>query len=531
MAAPLDDNGHLNTAAFVTPTTPGAYVLPTNIGGTCCLGRGDDSKRGSHCDIKSAPLETKTCNAGDTRGATCLGWTCCVCHVLRKCTCNFINALRQRHGAKRIDATRDLWDEVSEPWAKLFESIRGEYAVSPMRIYEIWLAKWAQGKQKSIRLSRERDRVLGDKIKAMIKRECYHRLPKKARLIQFYRTLATQAEYGPEFYALQKVLCSHLNQYSMGDGIDVTFASGMNADDLTTWMLNVSQRATHYLERDGANWDSTMGPMAAAFRQRLYKIVDPELAAFAELGNEVDGFGVLPDGVVRYRMCYGVKSGHNDTTLGNSILNAAIAMATMRRLGMRGSIIVAGDDLLIACHGDFDLDAYIRAERDYGIVPEAAKFSSPNDVTFCSGMFFGPTCAYVPIPGRLLKRLWWTTKPPHAVEAYRRGVARGLMPACHDIPIVRQFLAKFDSDGAAGVSDKGYKYIGVHHNLGADTIKVFAARYGVDPDAVRECEEWLRGLPAAPLLLVHPLFDRIFEVDEASIESREKIMHPVRGDH
>jgi hypothetical protein len=409
---------------------------------------------------------------------------------------------------------------VFEPWRALFERLRGEYAVTAMREYPTWLAKWSEGKQKSITLSRLRDQCMAGKLKAMIKRECYHRLPKKARLIQYYANLCTQSEFGPEFYALQKVLCKELQQLDMGDGIDVTFASGMNAAQITAWMATVSPWTVAYLERDGANWDSSLGEMCANFRCRLYAVIDERLAQFARDGNCVSAYGVLPDGIVRYLMEYGVKSGHNDTTLGNSIVNAAIAMAVMKQLGLRGSIIVAGDDLLIAVRSDFDLAAYIAAERAYGIVPEAGKFYSHKHVTFCSGIFLGDSCAYLPTPGRLLKRLWWTTKPPHQTTAYLRGVARGLWPSCHDVPIVRVLLSKFDSAGAAGQTDKGFQYIGVEHDLGDAALAAFAERYDVPVSDVVACEAWLRTLPAEPLILVHPLLERISIVDETDITER-----------
>lgn len=506
---------------FAPPPSTGAYVLPTNVGGTTCLGRGDPTKRGDHCEILSAPRDIPgVCTTGHTKGATLVGWSTRVVHMLRKCPCNFVNALNQRHGAKRREPERFLADDVLPQWAAIFRTLVGPYAACEYRDDDTWLATRPAGKRKAILHSRAHDDVLPNKIKAFVKSEVATSA-KKARLIQAYINDATMSFMGPQFYSLQKVACAEFNRREVSPGIDVTFSSGMNATGISAWMKAVvADGATAFYERDGANWDSTMGPWAAHFRHELYDLIDSELRKFAEAGDCIKGFGAFKAGLVRYLMEYGVKSGHYDTTLGNSIINAAIAHAVMLRLGLKGSIIVAGDDLVIAMRSDFDLDEFMRCERQYGIEPEAGKFFSPAHVTYCSGIFVGEDCLYVPTPGRLFQRLWWAVRPPAALEAYKRGVAKGLLPACHDLPVLRIFLSKFDTDGIVGRSDKGYQFIGVDQDLGGVDYLSFSRRYGISEHDLRECEAWLEQLPNTPLLLVHPVLDRIVEVDTVDITQR-----------
>jgi len=228
---------------------------------------------------------------------------------------------------------------------------------------------------------------------------------------------------------------------------------------------------------------------------------------------------------LRYIMRHTVKSGHNDTSLGNSIINAAVAFYAMKKLGYSCSIIVAGDDLLIACYSVVDGTVVARAESELGIMPEARCFTSFAQTSFISGIFLSDSGSikFVPSPGRLLARLWWTTKPPppKKVAEYTRSIVRGLLPVCHGLPIIRVFLNAFDSEGPTHVSEKGYAFRGAHYTFSDGVLSSFAARYGLSVHEVLDCEVWLRTLPCAPLVLSHPVLSRIVAVDTADIGDRD----------
>jgi hypothetical protein len=135
----------------------------------------------------------------------------------------------------------------------------------------------------------------------------------------------------------------------------------------------------------------------------------------------------------------------------------------------------------------------------------------------------GVTMAFLPQPGRLFARLWWTTKPPSRknVEAYQRSVAKGLLPACHGVPLVSTLLQKFDSVGKIVPTEKGYTFRGSGFSLeNAGMLRAFALRYGLDESAIVDCDAYLKTLPATPLLLVHPVLQRMSEVDNADIAER-----------
>jgi hypothetical protein len=311
----------------------------------------------------------------------------------------------------------------------------------------------------------------------------------------------------------------------MPNGSDITFASGMKASEIGAWMRDVLiDGAVRFYERDGKNWDASMQEQHASFRTSVYSWYDREAADFAARCNCVKGLGVYPHGFLRYNMQYTVKSGHNDTTLGNSLVNSAIAYAAFKRLGVRVSILVNGDDLLVAAYKDYDHDAVVDLEAKFGITPEARSFTDPGHVSFVSGMFLvdGVSVGFVPLPGRLFSRLWWTVNPPgrRKRETYLRSVAKSLLPTCVDIPLVRVLLSKFDSVGDTMTTDKGYNYRGCEQRFTNRVWQALSDRYGIAVAELQALESWLMGLPAVPLYLRHDTLDKIIELDLADIGDR-----------
>lgn len=562
---PCDDDGRILPALY-DPPPYGVYRLPEINGyptvGTECLGVGNLGRAGEHLVITRAPdhlcadpaiqkpvelpnprvsvlPRTKRrhkfppgkneCHVPSRNAGYAVGFVVMIACVLRQCSDNVVNALSGRHGAVSPACTGDF-EPAFLDMSTSFDEIRAEMN-SPECYYDFerWLAKWPAGKQKSIIESLLKDEVIEYENAAMIKTEINAKMVTRARLIQYYTNLATQAAFGPVACTIQKAVTKVWYMRELSPGITVTFGSGLNATGIAGWMKECIRRgATHYHERDGTNWDSTQGPEAAAFRQRVYDALDPAYAEHTRECNFTYGTAVCKDGMVRYRMEFTVKSGHNDTTLGNGIVNIAIALSAMKQMGLRGHIIATGDDLLIAVVGDYDLKRMVEIEASYGILPEANKFTSPVSVSFVSGIFIHDgdedNLAFVPTPGRILQRLWWTTKQPpriDKIDGYRRGVARGLLAACQDVPIIREWLMKFDSNGKESFSDKGYNYRGCTQRLGPGVYEQFALRYGLTVREIHDCEAFIRDVPAGNYLIRHPVLERIVEVDGTGIDDRE----------
>lgn len=503
---------------------------------TICLGAGDERKLGPGCRVTTRPPGIGVGIECDKqqRGATLTGVTTAMAYVCRSCPCNAHNALCNRHGVAPPEVDVDLkeahhfFTNIQFQAKMLFAEHRVEWQTG-------WLAKWPEKKRNDILLSEQWDSILPSKLDAMVKREVAHNLPKKARLIQYYRNLATQAAYGPEFYALQKTYTQLFQRREVFPGVRVTLGSGLNADALGEWMrLCVEENANpHFYERDGKNWDSTMQWEHLRLRLNAYAPAGPDFCEFVRAGYKAQGRD--PRGALRYKLRGTVKSGHNDTTLGNSLVNAMISATAMLRCGLTGDIIVAGDDLLTVVSGDFDEHALAQAERAMGISPEYRKFLSVNDVSFISGVWFqvGSEYFFTPKPGRLLARLFWTTHPPppKRMQEYRNGIVAGLRPTCGDMPVIGAFLeAHFDAGIAVGLIDqwKHRDYLVASPRVldKASYMQAFTHRYGLDTAEVASVEEMINATRGVPGFIKHPVLDKIMAVDLADIDVR-----PVCGDY
>jgi len=488
-----------------------------------CFGYGDEKKLGPHCKIRKKGRGF--CLSSSSVGATLLGWACRLNYVCRKCGCNMHNAMCSRHGVKQPPFVGSF-APVLLSFLGFMPEVRRWYEDFQFGGFDGWLLKWPEGKRKQIVRSVEVDPILASRVKNMVKLEGSHAPPTRPRAIQMYANLATQSLFGYVFYAAQKAFARVFNMLDVGAGVDVTLASGMNSEDIGAWMSRVVDRGcVSFYERDGKNWDSTMQMAHFELKLALFERIDPDFAGFVRSCVDVRGSGVTREGFLQYTVRGTVKSGHNDTTLGNGLVNAAIAVAACWRLGLRASIIVAGDDLLMAVYSDFSLDELMRVESEFGIVPVARKFSSPFDVSFISGVWFPALggFAFGPKPGRLVARLFWTVNPPSAKKKtmYLRSVCKGLLPTCSGYPVVRIFLHKFDSDGEVmSIPGKRWCYSDASVEWDGRLLQHFALRYHVSKEALLDCERWLRSLPPEPLYLSHPVLDSFMAVDLADVVDR-----------
>ncbi len=526
------DDGRIDTRHPVL-FTDDFCVLPVNVTNTICLGPGDPSCMDPKHRVSRRDDFTHGCTREprDQVGATLVGLAAKVVHVCRSCPCNADNALMHRHGAVQPPVTGDFsWflsklDELQDVIAHYYVEYLSEWK-------DRWLEKWPLSKQAAIRRSREDDPVRADRVNCMVKREvlvrCDDALPTKARDIQYYTNLATQAAYGPEFFSMQKALVATFLRRDLGDGIFATFASGMDGLALSEWMTEVCSvyAQPRFYERDGKNWDATMQSEHLDVKLAAYKPAGPEFCAFVRNGFRVQGR--QPRHVLKYVLHGTTKSGHNDTTSGNSVVNIAVAATALRRLGLRGDIIAAGDDLLIVVDGDFDASALARCEAELGIKPEYRKFEDVRDVSFISGIWLGVAGGlwFMPKPGRLVAKLFWTVKPPPAKLRARflNSVVLGLQPVCGALPVVGTFLSAH-RDVLHGTADwlVGKRFKSWTNGYGfdrADLIEAFCHRYCVSEDDVVDCENLIASVGGATGLLRHVVLDRMMCVDLGDIGAR-----------
>lgn len=500
---------------------------------TVCLGFPAEPKVAAQHSILALPR--RGCVKVGQCGATAVGPVFGMSWVARSCQCNGVNALVLRHGAPAPPVTTKFGD-----FSAAIHDFVVHYGNVAPEVYDGWLDKWPAEKRAAIIKSTQLDAAKPHVLKTFIKREGGHARPRKGRLIQGYGTLHAQELCAREFAVYQKGLTAMfgVGGYELRPGVFVTFGSGMSATDICDWARRGIARCVGmpvFYERDGKNWDSTMQRPHHDLKLKFARAVSAQLANFMDRSYKCTGvarFGTGHEAVrLVYRLEGTVKSGHNDTSSSNSLINAAISAEVFSRLGLRASVIVAGDDMLAIVDGDFDVKTVVGEEAKFGIVPEAAKFYDINDVTFISACFLaqGEDLVFVPVLGRLLLRLWWTTKPPKKhVDDYMHGVACGLLPAVGGVALYRDLVSiglkrsVVAHDRMVAFCRERWRHSAFYGVAqGGDGFEsALAVRYGCSVKDIREFAKFLRGLPAQPSFANHPLADAIISRDVSEVTGR-----------
>jgi len=467
------------------------------------------------------------CTKPDQVGARCYGPVFGWSYVARQCLCNAVNALVNRHAA--CGEIKSLPIPVPP---HLVSSIASAYLSCLMPHFLdpfLWLSKWTRSKRHAIAQSILGHEIKPKAIKAFIKFETQHKMPTKARLIQGYPNLKTQELFAREFTAFQKALVQVMSPddpFEIYPGIHVAVASGSNAAGIADWMRRALVGSVCFYERDGKNWDSTMGPEAHSAKIKVMTACDPSLAAFVDMCSCVVGFVSSGDERLVYRLQYTVKSGHNDTTSGNGLNNALITSAVFHRLGVPVSILVTGDDLIAVVYAEIELDQVMAMEREYGIIPEARVFRHVHDVTFASGCFYYDASAdhvsYVPLLGRLLKRLWWSTT--HFREDkwadYKHSVVSGLLASCGGMPLYADWLRANDVIGAQRITISRDRFNIYDVQQSGVPISVVAHRYAITVEQASAIALYLSTCNEMCYYVNDSLLGPIFAKDLADISER-----------
>jgi len=437
-------------------------------------------------------------------------------------------ALAKRHGVTQPAIEIEL--EHSEHFA---DALYTSYCALDLDYYEQWLSKWPLSKQVAIEHSLTHDFPAPEKVKSFVKREVNLDPPKRPRLIQGYSNLATQESFGREFTVFQKALADVAHRYEIYPGITITMASGMNGKAIADWMsasIGACSNRPHFYERDGKNWDATMQRSHHLAKLAYMRRCNPKLADFVESCFKVRGSMAGSSGFFKYKLNGTVKSGYNDTTSGNSLVNMLICAQALRAAGLRGHILVAGDDAIIVIDGDFDCQKLISIEVQFGIVPKARKLFEVSDVSFISGHWIpqpNDRFIFVPFLGRLLCKLWWTVRPPPAKQlaAYRHSIVSGIKSLVGDIPIYKEFLNIHDHVDAKTVYIRKWHYSpfsDLSQVIDLDyTTEQMCLRYGVPRAELIAFADYIGTLSGEPGFVRHPVADRIIAVDTASLEDRE----------
>lgn len=521
---------------------PGVYpgYFRTN---TECLGYGDPANLSDSCKLKLFNKQ-HPCTL-EQAGAQSVGIVCSYPSVCRSCVCNAHNAMCNRHGRKPPEVTRRLVDDAQDLIHAWRPIAKQEYCTILWWWNFNWLAKWPLGKRKAISLSVERDLVSPGRVKNMVKREVNPKKRKgvvKARCIQYYPTLATQAEVASEFSAMQKAYAVAVRDLVWGK-MKTSLGTQMNAADLGNWAYDAvcapqaPGTVRIWVECDMSNFDSTLGEWAHEVKMCYYAFASDRFLEFVEDSACVRGVFIDKnrDGF-KYSLDYTTKSGHNDTTCGNSLINATAFKVALEADDdvVSGRDIYAGDDTLLCLDIKEGVDPQLIKDRlakrlkAYGLSPEPGVFRDVRDVTFLSGVFVPTTTglALVPRLGRLLAKLFWTVNAPspQSYKKFAHSIAVGLLPALNGLAVYDGFLRAHITPGTK-LMDHGKRglrgFVGVKFEYDDRALEYQAVRYGVPVHELLALDAALASCP--PGMVSHPVIDVIIKRDLAAIDVRENL--------
>lgn len=475
--------------------------------------------------LHEVPPPPFACDKPNQVGAVLIGFAATVPRVCRTCLCNAVGALRLRHAVAQRRPTNNTAMYLAIATSLTHNLVFGLCLTTYMDPKnDTWMLRWNRAKRYMFEMSMKHDipnaKVVSGFVKfEMITKAVYVPRP---RLIQTYVKLITQALFAREFKALSDALFSPSRYFwEVVPGITITFSCGMDLDDVGEWLTTAICRHpvdTWYLEDDFSAYDSSITREHQVIKDVLYRLV-PGLIEHAE--ETIDVTGYLGRGEkLRYKVKGTTKSGLNDTTLGNSLINAVVKATAMLDQNLRGDIIVTGDDSIIVGNGNISLQRFTDVERDFCLTPEAALFRSVDDITYASMCFIGTPARYYacPKPGRLFARIGWTLRRigrrrygdylcavasglEHyytgsvVMESYFRALKR-LLPTTHRKPLTTDvYSARFTTSSARNLSDD-----------------LFAIRYGLS------LKQWLSLADVfdsirTPGLISHPILDIVVNFD------------------
>jgi hypothetical protein len=514
-------------------------LQPPQTQACCFLGKKPKKQVDEKHNLPEAPT---ACDRYIMKGPMLLDVATHVTQSCGLCTCNAVNALRERHGVKQPECDVDF---TTGDYGKFLnfmkKEIAKEYDEKFMYWAENWIKKWPKGKREMFKRAAEKQLGNLHKVKAHVKDEPINKgidefgdinQMNKARLIQAYGDIAAQLLVSIECYAFQKAATTAFDGSKTYKGVSITIASEQNCKEKGDWFREHYNRYSNpmFYERDGENWDATQNARHFAAKLLLYEVAGRDFVNYMSSAYRVNGTLYSKNKVdaIRYTMNGTVKSGHVDTSIGNGLVNALISATCLIHHGKKGSIIVTGDDLLVIVEGDFDVGSFVEFEKRCGIIPKAGKIDDPERVTFASGVFVpcgNSSWAYIPMPGRNLAKLYWSRKPPgqKRLKNWLYSVSKG-MDALLTVPVVSELIRRNSKEGKLiPIFSEKYmmRKMAVYNPILPNAaIAWFRRRYGFDVKEIERLEELIRSAPRGSIIK-DKSFDHMLRLDSTEPDERD----------
>jgi len=435
-------------------------------------------------------------------------------YMARSCVHNEYLSLNNRALKLQISPETGFWRKVmslfyrSNLWSCLSQTVEW---IS----YEQWISRFPPSKRAQLERahieaqSEDPVNAVNDEYQTFIKREHVLKYPFDPRTIQG-TTFRYQNLTGPEVYSISKHLSKCFGLLNYLHPISVTYAGGLTAEAIGQWMdIQENRGLTAHVEADASRFDAAVSIDALNSEFDVYWKLGISYLVLILLCAQLNTRGVTKNGI-KYKCTGTRKSGTNNTSVGNSLLNIIMNWYNIteardqlfRRCGEwhPASIIVMGDDIVVSTTpmlAEVLFPLMVSNGKRFGF--KVGVKVSPNP-EFCSGCFWPLQSGYVfgPKPGRLLAKCFFLRSSEmrqHKILNHLKGLAECLMLNVNFIPVARAVFRKVLEllQFVHGIAPQELFRIKAErlHVADSETITFFCNRYHTTPTIVEWLERWI----------------------------------------
>jgi hypothetical protein len=342
------------------------------------------------------------------------------------------------------------------------------------------------------------------------------------RGIQGLAKAETNLALGPFMHVVSRAIAA-------GFGDQLSYSSGQTPESIGQWYTQCKKGRYHFYEDDFSAFDSSQGKGAHEAEMAVYKLFGPDKAVLNALQFQAKtvGFGRYH----KYKTKYTRKSGDQNTSIGNTIINMMAHIWAIHCYNLIGNnvefkMLALGDDNLLAVKGE--KPDFVKFMNDkillLGLVPKF--FMSGNSPSYCSSVFIPVAndkndLVYVLVPEvlRRLSKIGWTVTIPSKRDTLLGRLKANELANMNTalVPVLRVFNEFYTSvlDVASSLNEYRVhaKYNG-SHIICESTFNWFQNVYGVSYDEIIELEEFLKShlqkAGGSPSLWWHPVAAKMY---------------------
>jgi hypothetical protein len=345
-----------------------------------------------------------------------------------------------------------------------------------------------------------------------------HKLAKHVR-----RGLSPGDEDNPFYYTPAQIRSGKQVVYTCGMNAEQVGAAYRGAIDVISGMCEPGERVV-VIEDDQSKFDEHITRAAFHFAERFYGAKLPSDVA-RKLRRDISR-GISKLGT-RYRVPYTVQSGVPDTSIIDSIINAAMKYF-IHQIGRKWISLILGDDS-VTVTTDWEINflggilAMQAIYANFGMEVEIQLRLDPCDAEFCSGRFYpvGDTFVLMPKIGKLLAKLAADMKDRNGPNqlAWLRGISMTLSEFGRVDPLCKTLaLSIFRFTGRGRVireRDNPYKYpVTQHHVVTEANVDDYYDRfYSMNRNAFLSCIDTLSHKFELGIVYDNPFLAEMVRID------------------